>query len=97
MGAPPPHGAISVLLLHGTRYTSSTWVDLGTLALLSRNGYRAVAVDLPAHGSSGSRVDHETDADWTRALLASLSMTRYQRAFAGVGPSIIYISTGICK
>lgn len=68
--------SVSVLLLHGARYTSSTWVDLGTLTALANAGYRAVAVDLPAHGSSGDRVDHETDADWTLALIEGLGMKR---------------------
>lgn len=77
--ADAPSNGASVLLLHGARYTSSTWVDLGTLAALARRGFRAVAVDLPAHGGSGARVDHETDADWTRALLAGLGMKRSAR------------------
>jgi pimeloyl-ACP methyl ester carboxylesterase len=71
--------SVSILLLHGARYTSSTWVDLGTLNALANAGCRAVAVDLPAHGSSGVRVDHETDADWTLALMEGLGMKRCLR------------------
>lgn len=36
-----------VLLLHGMRFSSKTWLDLGTLDRLSAWNYRAVALDLP--------------------------------------------------
>ena len=41
-----------VLLLHGARFEAETWRELGTLELLVRAGWRAVAVDLPGFGSS---------------------------------------------
>ncbi|XP_010623717.1 protein ABHD14A isoform X3 [Fukomys damarensis] len=45
----PLHQArrVEVLLLHGKAFNSHTWEQLGTLQLLSRRGYRAVALDLP--------------------------------------------------
>jgi abhydrolase domain-containing protein 14 len=42
----------TVLLLHGQRFDAETWRELGTLALLVRQGYRAVALDLPGYGGS---------------------------------------------
>ncbi|XP_009985752.1 PREDICTED: alpha/beta hydrolase domain-containing protein 14A [Tauraco erythrolophus] len=45
-------GQPDVLFLHGQAFTSKTWEDLGTLALLAGEGYRAVAIDLPGYGDS---------------------------------------------
>nr|XP_020659538.1 protein ABHD14A-like isoform X2 [Pogona vitticeps]XP_020659539.1 protein ABHD14A-like isoform X2 [Pogona vitticeps] len=50
-GAPSPE-RLSVIFLHGQSFTSKTWEELGTLALLCESGYRAVAVDLPGYGDS---------------------------------------------
>jgi abhydrolase domain-containing protein 14 len=49
-----PGAGRPVLLLHGARYTSATWRELGTLGLLADRGYRAVALDLPGYGRSGA-------------------------------------------
>ena len=46
--------AKSVLLLHGASFKAQTWLDLGTMSLLTAQGYRTVAVDLPGFGQSES-------------------------------------------
>ncbi len=47
-----PADGLSVLLLHGGRFDSGTWKDLGTLARLANEGFHAVALDLPGYGAS---------------------------------------------
>jgi abhydrolase domain-containing protein 14 len=42
----------TVLLLHGQRFHSGTWKQLGTLDRLAREGFHAVALDLPGFGAS---------------------------------------------
>lgn len=38
---------MSVLLLHGIRFSSENWLSIGTLELLAKLACRAVAIDLP--------------------------------------------------
>jgi pimeloyl-ACP methyl ester carboxylesterase len=45
-------GDPAVLLLHGARYDSETWRSLSTLDVLAKEGFRAIAVDLPGYGGS---------------------------------------------
>jgi abhydrolase domain-containing protein 14 len=53
-----PETGQSVLLLHGARYHSGTWNDLGTLEKLADAGFRAVAIDIPGFGkSAGWKID----------------------------------------
>jgi len=54
----PTEGEVrmSVLLLHGIRFSSENWLSIGTLETLARAGCRAVAIDLP--GDSGGPECH---------------------------------------
>ncbi|VFQ45623.1 alpha/beta fold hydrolase [Desulfoluna butyratoxydans] len=42
----------SVIFLHGMRFSSLNWEELGTLDLLADKGFDAIAVDLPGYGQS---------------------------------------------
>ncbi len=66
--------APAVLLLHGARFDSATWVELGTLDVLASERRRAIAVDLPGYGaSSPSEIE---PASFLGALIAALGVER---------------------
>ena len=74
--------APTVLLLHGARFSSETWRELGTLELLARKGYRALALDLPGYGKS--EVPELSPAKTLSTLLPLVS----ERQVAIVSPSM---------
>jgi pimeloyl-ACP methyl ester carboxylesterase len=47
-----PQDGTTVLLLHGARFHSGTWKELGTLQRLGSAGFHALALDLPGFGKS---------------------------------------------
>ncbi|XP_064856880.1 putative protein-lysine deacylase ABHD14B [Oncorhynchus nerka] len=47
---------LSILLLHGIRFSSENWLNIGTLETLAKAGCCAVAIDLPGFGQSKSSV-----------------------------------------
>ena len=49
-----PPARTTVLLLHGGRFTSETWRELGTITALADAGHHVIAVDLPGYGNSES-------------------------------------------
>jgi len=77
-----PAGGAPVLLLHGAAFRAQTWKDLGTLELLARAGYRAVAIDLPGFGAS-----QENDAAPEELLAAVLDELGLERPVL-VSPSM---------
>ncbi|XP_033645149.1 protein ABHD14B-like [Asterias rubens] len=44
----------SIVFLHGMKFKSQTWLDLGTLHVIASYGYRTIAVDLPGFGETAA-------------------------------------------
>ena len=72
----------AVLLLHGARFSSQTWRELGTVELLARQGFRVLAPDLPGYGES------EASDIAPERFLASILPLIADRPVAVVSPSM---------
>ncbi len=81
LAAGDPRGR-PVLFLHGARFSSETWRELGTLELLARQGYRVLALDLPGFGRS------EDPGIPPGELLASVLPLLSDRPMVVVSPSM---------
>lgn len=83
---------IDVLLLHGKKFSSQTWLELSTLKVLAERGHRAVAVDLPGFGRSASAAsldwDNEEGFKNRQLFLQSLMMILKLHRPAIVSPSM---------
>lgn len=80
--AGPENGRV-VLLLHGARFSAQTWNELGTLAVLARAGYHAVALDWPGSGATPA-----WDAVDGNELLAGVCAELGGSSIALVAPSL---------
>lgn len=76
-----------VVFLHGKAFNSHIWEQLGTLQLLSKRGYRAVAIDLPGFGNSAPSKEASTEAGRAKLLRQVLRDLEVQNAVL-VSPSM---------
>ncbi|XP_013405206.1 protein ABHD14B [Lingula anatina] len=67
---------LSVLFLHGMRFSSKDWNDIGTLQITAALGYRAVAVDLPGFGQSHKSEASSQAVPFMKALITELDLQR---------------------
>ncbi len=77
-----PEDAPDLFLLHGARFTSETWRELGTLEEAAKAGLHAVAVDLPGFGHSTT-----TELD-PGTFLARLALALHLERPVVVAPSM---------
>jgi abhydrolase domain-containing protein 14 len=69
-----PPRAKPVVLLHGSGFSAETWRQIGTLDIVVRAGFRAVAVDLPGFGRSAA--SPSSPSAWVAEMLRRLGIER---------------------
>lgn len=57
-----------ILLMHGKKFNSSTWVKLKTMDILVSAGYRVIAMDLPGSGNSHFKLNNRSDKNLEKFL-----------------------------
>lgn len=67
-GTPP------VVFLHGERFSSQDWEDIGVLERLGSAGWHALAVDLPGYGRS--EAGEFSEAEWLALLCDCLGLDK---------------------
>ena len=55
---------LTLLLLHGMRFSSKTWLELKTIQVISAAGYRVVAVDLPGFANTPKTIVRNRGQGW---------------------------------
>lgn len=94
---------MSVLLLHGIRFSSENWLNIGTLDTLAKAGCRAVAIDLPGEsdGNNLGLLHHFTQVwttNWAKQttgpksslclVFGDLITSKYEKEFVSLNYSI---------
>lgn len=73
----PVKSGTSLLLLHGMRFSSRTWLELKTIQVFSAAGYRVVAVDLPGFAMTPkAKSEIEDKAGFLSTLINSLGISQ---------------------
>jgi abhydrolase domain-containing protein 14 len=65
-----------VLLLHGAKFSSSTWDKTGTVQALVTAGFSVYTVDLPGYGRSEGKVDAPLREVFLRGLIIKLKLQK---------------------
>ncbi len=68
------HATSAVVLFHGASFQAETWRQIGTLDVLARSGYHAIAIDLPGYGESAA--GNVEPKKWVGQLLTELEIER---------------------
>ncbi len=82
----------SIVLFHGNAFSLDNWASIGTLELLTKEGFDVYAVDLPAgRGSKSSKVEKEKVQDYVpilEGIFAKLAIGDTSTSMVLIGPSM---------